>query len=169
MEEALDERGCGVESVCGAAASEENDCDLAAAVREAFALPEREARLYAPLVLAYLGDAVFELVVRTLLTGRSQAAVDKLHKRASGIVKAGAQRALYRAVETELTEEEQAIFRRGRNAKSGTVAKNATLSDYRAATGFEALIGYLYLVGRFDRILYLVRAGLEKTGGEYAG
>ena len=68
------------------------------------------------------------------------------------------------AVADVLTEEEQGMLRRGRNAKSKTMAKNATMKDYRAATGFEALLGYLYLNGRMERLLELVKLGLERTG-----
>ena len=88
--------------------------------------------------------------------------VNKLHQRASRLVKASAQSAIIEKLKDSLTEEEMAVYKRGRNAKSYTMAKNATMSDYRRATGFEALMGYLYLTEQWDRMLELIKTGIEE-------
>lgn len=118
-----------------------------------------DANNQSPLVLAYIGDAVYEMVVRTYVISKSGAQVNKLHKMASNLVKAHAQAEIIKSL--QLDEEELIIFKRGRNAKSVTMAKNATMSDYRNATGFEALIGYLYLNGKTKRMLELIDTGLK--------
>ncbi|MCI8511233.1 MAG: ribonuclease III [Lachnospiraceae bacterium] len=130
----------------------------------AFHLKKMDAALYSPLVLAYLGDAVYEVLIRTLVVNGGNMPVNKLHKRSASLVKAAAQAKLFMAVEDELTEEERAVYKRGRNAKPVSMAKNATVRDYRMATGFEALAGYLYLAGRRTRLVQLVSLGLEKIG-----
>lgn len=127
---------------------------------------KKQAELFSPLVLAYMGDAVFEVFVREMLVRKANVQVNKLHKRASSIVKAEAQARMIAAIKDELTEKEKSIYKRGRNAKSHTTAKNASVSDYRKATGFEALMGYLYLNGEHKRMTELmekaVRTELEK-------
>ena len=109
--------------------------------KEAMKLKEVEAREYSPLALAYLGDAVYELAIRTFVMNHGNTQVNKMHKKTAGLVKAEAQANFYKVLEEELTEEEKAVYRRGRNAKSVTMAKHATMKDYRMATGFEALMG----------------------------
>ena len=128
-----------------------------------FGLEEQDLRTYSPLTLAYIGDAVFELVVRTVLVERKNTQAEKLHKAATKIVKAETQALLIEAVKDDLTEEELAVYKRGRNAKAVTRAKNATMSEYRRATGFEALMGYLYLKGDMARMIKLIRLGVEKA------
>ena len=128
-----------------------------------FGLEEQDLRTYSPLTLAYIGDAIFELVVRTVLVERKNTQAEKLHKAATKIVKAETQALLIEAVKDDLTEEELAIYKRGRNAKAVTRAKNATMSEYRRATGFEALMGYLYLKGDMERMIKLIRLGVEKA------
>ena len=123
-----------------------------------------DPRTYSPLVLAYIGDAVYELLIRTRVINHGSMQVSKMHKKSASLVKAETQANLIKLLSEELTEEEQAVYKRGRNAKSATVAKHATMIDYRMATGFEALIGYLYLNGRHDRMLQLVHDGLEMMG-----
>lgn len=108
------------------------------------------------LVLAYIGDAVFELYVRMYLVAKGGAKVKDLNHDASNLVRASSQADFLRRLETLLSEEEMDVFRRGRNAKSGTVPKNADLQQYRVATGFEALIGYLFLTKKDDRLKYLL-------------
>lgn len=132
--------------------------------RELLMLEERDPNGYSPLVLAYMGDAIYELVIRTKVVNRGNTQVNKLHKRTAGLVKAQTQANLYMLLEEELTEEELAVYKRGRNAKSATMAKNATMKDYRMATGFEALMGWLYLSGRLERLTELVSYGLKKMG-----
>lgn len=129
-----------------------------------FGMEPRDTRSYSPLVLAYIGDGIYDLVIRSMIVGRGNTHVNTLHRRVSQLVKAHAQSELIGVLLPELTEEEQAVYRRGRNAHSATMAKNATMADYRRATGFEALLGYLYLEGRMDRLMDLVRMGLERTG-----
>ena len=137
---------------------------LRESISDLFSLPQPDIRTYSPLTLAYLGDAVYELVIRTLVTGRGNAPVDQLHHAASALEKDQAQSRLSYAILDELTQEELAVFKRGRNAHSYTRAKNASVSDYRRATGFEALMGYLYLTGRYERMLALIRKGMEEEG-----
>ena len=132
--------------------------------RELLMLEERDPNGYSPLVLAYMGDAIYELVIRTKVVNRGNTQVNKLHKRTAGLVKAQTQANLYMLLEEELTEEELAVYKRGRNAKSATMAKNATMKDYRMATGFEALMGWLYLSGRLERLTELVSHELKKMG-----
>jgi ribonuclease-3 family protein len=128
-----------------------------------FGLEEQDLRTYSPLTLAYIGDAIFELVVRTVLVERKNTQAEKLHKAATKIVKAETQALLIEVVKDDLTEEELAVYKRGRNAKAVTRAKNATMSEYRRATGFEALMGYLYLKGDMERMIKLIRLGVEKA------
>ena len=132
--------------------------------KEAFRLKEVDAGMYSPLVLAYLGDAVYEIVIRTMVVNGGNMQVNKLHKRSAGLVKASSQAELIKAIEADLSDEERAVYKRGRNAKSATMAKNAAMKDYRMATGFEALVGYLYLTERFDRLTELLSGGLKKIG-----
>ena len=136
--------------------------NLMADIHKAFAFKDVDIRTYSPLVLAYIGDGIYELVIRSLLVGQGNAQAAKLHKRASALVNAGAQAAMAEKVKEQLTEEELHVFRRGRNANSPTMAKHATMSEYRRATGFEALMGYLYLEGRTERLRELVKLGLEE-------
>lgn len=127
-----------------------------------FGMEPRDTRTYSPLVLAYIGDGIYDLVIRTMMVGKGNAHVNLLHKRTSQLVNAHAQSEMIGVLLSELTEEEQAVYRRGRNAHSPTMAKNATMADYRRATGFEALMGHLYLEGRMDRLMELVLLGLER-------
>ena len=121
------------------------------------------ANEYSPLVLAYLGDAVFELYIREMLISDANMPVNKLHRMATGYVKAKAQSELFEKISDKLTEEEITIFKRGRNAHSYTSAKNADIVDYRRATGFEALIGYLHISERKGRIMELLREGVGNS------
>ena len=129
-------------------------------LKELFHLEDQDLRSYSPLTLAYIGDGVYELIIRTILVKKGNCPVNRLHKKASSLVKAGAQSAIMEVIEEELTPEELSVYRRGRNAHSPTVAKHATMADYRRATGFEALMGYLYLKEDYTRMLTLVRMGI---------
>lgn len=131
-------------------------------IREYFGVREVDIRTYSPLALAYIGDGVFDLVIRSVVVGRGNTRASQLHRRTSEVVKAHTQAEMIRVLKPMLSEEEAEIYRRGRNANSPTMAKNATMSDYRSATGFEALMGYLYLNDRFDRILELTKAGVDR-------
>lgn len=131
--------------------------------KEAFRLKEADASQYSPLVLAYIGDAVYEIMIRTKVVNDGNVQVNKLHKHTAGLVKASAQMELLLACGRAIRRG-KTVCRRGRNAKSGSMAKNATMKEYRMATGFEALVGYLYLAERFDRLTEVVSLGLEKIG-----
>ena len=134
--------------------------ELKKGFHEAFHLEEKDLRTYSPLTLAYIGDGVYELIIRTILVKKGNCPVNRLHKKASSLVKAGAQSAIMEVIEEELTPEELSVYRRGRNAHSPTMAKHATMADYRRATGFEALIGYLYLKEEYTRMITLIRMGI---------
>ena len=123
---------------------------------------ELDMRTYSPLTLAFIGDAVFSLYIRTVVVGRGNTAPGKLHNQCSELVKAGTQSAMIRGIFEELTDEEKSIYKRGRNAQAPSRAKNASMSEYRHATGLEALFGYLYLTGQGQRMTELVEKCLEK-------
>lgn len=133
-------------------------------ILEQFDVGEVDIRTYSPLTLAYIGDGVFELVIRSLVVGEGNRRASDLHRRTSQIVKARSQAEMAECLLPVLTPEESDVYRRGRNAHSPTMAKHATMADYRKATGFEALIGYLYLTDRFERILFLVKEAFAKCG-----
>lgn len=135
-------------------------------IKEVMQLPEVDVVTYSPLALAYIGDGVYDLVIRSIVVGRGNTRASRLHQATSQLVKAQAQSEMMRVLQPLLTEEEQDVYRRGRNAKSPTMAKNATVSDYRRATGFEALMGYLYLTDRFERLVELVQAALKAYDGQ---
>ena len=128
---------------------------------EQFQLDDPDIRTYSPLTLAYIGDGIYELYIRTILIKQGNCQANKLHKRASRLVKAPAQSAMVAVLEPLFTPEEEAVYKRGRNAKSYTTAKNATTGEYRRATGFEAVMGYLYLTGEYHRMIDLIKIGLE--------
>ncbi|MBQ2931822.1 MAG: Mini-ribonuclease 3 [Clostridia bacterium] len=111
---------------------------------------------YSALALAYLGDCVYELFVRTYLLKDLNLPVQRLHKSAIKLVNAKAQSDLYQKIKDKLSDEEIAVYKRGRNTNSHP-PKNADLTDYKSATGVEALIGYLYLKGDSERILELLK------------
>lgn len=131
-------------------------------IKETFEVKEPDVRAYSPLTLAYIGDAIYDVIVRTVVVGRANRAANALHKKTSSIVKAQTQALMIEALCDILTEEETDVYKRGRNAKSYTTAKNASVGDYRKATGLEALVGYLYLKDETDRILFLVKEGLSR-------
>ena len=116
----------------------------------------KQARELNPLVLAYVGDGVHTLYVRLQELGKTTGKADKLHKAVTSRVKAEAQAKSMQSIADMLTQEEDDIFHRARNAHSHSMAKNASVFDYRLATGFEAVIGYLYLTGQCDRLEYLL-------------
>ena len=115
-------------------------------LKEQFHIADIDIRTYSPLTLAYIGDGIYDLVIRSLVVAKGNTRASELHKRTSQIVKAHTQAEMMEVLLPILTEEEAAVYKRGRNAKSFTMAKNATMSDYRKATGFEALMGYHDLV-----------------------
>lgn len=139
---------------------------LLSRIKEEFSCEPVDMRTYSPLTLAFIGDCVFDLIIRTVVVERGNRAANGLHKTKSAIVKAQTQAEMIELLLPELTAEENSVYRRGRNAKSYTTAKNASVGDYRKATGFEALIGYLYMQDDMDRVLYLVKKGLQDKGIE---
>ncbi len=127
-------------------------------------LTEEQIKQLPPPVLAYIGDAAYELYVRLWSAGIEKGAIIKHHRRTVLHVKATAQALILKNLSESLTEEEQDIVRKGRNAKTGSVPKNTGVVEYRLATGFEALMGYLYLTGRRDRLEELIAKGLSSLG-----
>ena len=125
-------------------------------IKEGLYLDGLDPKSYSPLSLAYIGDAIYEIVIRTIVMSAGNMSVNKYHKKSSSMVKASAQ-------------EEMAVYKRGRNSKSGSVAKNASMMDYRKATGVEALVGYLYLAGDMDRIIELIGIGFDLNKKEEIG
>ncbi len=137
-------------------------------MREELGMQEVNIDSYSPLTLAYIGDCVYDLIIKTLVISEGNKQVKKLHQETSKIVQASAQSEMMRVIQEVLTEEEHAVYRRGRNAKSVSPAKNQSLTDYRRATGFEALMGWLYLQDDWKRMIDLIKIGLahleeEKT------
>ncbi len=131
-------------------------------IKESFACGEKDINAYSPLALAYIGDDVFDIIIRTVVVERANRPAHELHLEAVKYVKAPSQAKMIEhllEMESFLSEEEIDIYKRGRNAKSYTSAKNASIQDYRKATGFEALLGYLYLCGRQERVVQIVYEG----------
>jgi ribonuclease-3 family protein len=135
---------------------------IAGYFKSVLGLPETDIKSYSPLTLAFIGDSIFDLIIRTSVVESGNAPVNKLHKRCSILVQASAQADLYHTIKEQLTEDESAIYKRGRNAKSFTSAKNAGVVEYRTATGLEALMGYLYLTDQMDRLLELIQPQINK-------
>lgn len=130
-------------------------------MQEVFQMKEVDVHSYSPLTLAYIGDSIYDLIIKSLVINQGNRQVNKLHKETSRYVQASTQSLMMRAMQEELTEEEHAVYKRGRNAKSVSPAKNQSITDYRRATGFEALLGYLYLKKEWKRMLDLVKIGLD--------
>ncbi|MCD8021201.1 MAG: ribonuclease III [Clostridiales bacterium] len=130
-------------------------------ITSCFPVDEQKLKMYSPLSFAYIGDSVFDLIIRTMVTTKGNTRPNKYHKETIGYVNAAAQTKLMDKIKPCLTEQERVIFRRGKNAKPATCAKNQSHHDYHIATGFEALIGYLYLSGQMDRIMELIAIGLD--------
>lgn len=139
----------------------ETGIDLFEQIQRKNELNDVDLANYSPLTFAYIGDAIYEIVIRTIVVAHSNSQVNKLHKRTSNLVKAPTQAKMIQLLMDELNETEMAIYKRGRNAKSVSMAKNATMSEYRTATGFEALMGYLYLSKQSDRMLELIKKGIQ--------
>ena len=136
--------------------------ELDSYIKNYFEIGDVDIRTYSPLTLAYIGDCVYEIIIRTIVVGKGNRQTSKLHQTTTKLVKAHSQAVLAELISPILIEEEADILRRGRNAKSATMAKNATVADYRMATALEALVGYLYLTNKMDILLELIKYGLEK-------
>lgn len=133
------------------------DRDLFNIIKQNMELEEINIIDYSPLTLAYIGDGIYEVIIRTVIVDEANRQVNKIHKAASNLVKAETQAKMIHFIMDDLTEEEVKIYKRGRNAKAVTRAKNASMSDYRTATGFEALMGWLYLTGQSERMMELIK------------
>lgn len=136
-------------------------------IKDALELKEVDIVSYSPLVLAYIGDCIYDLIIKTMIINRGNKQVHKLHEETSRFVQASTQSLMMRAMQEHLTEEEHAVYRRGRNAKSVSPAKNQSITDYRRATGFEALLGFLYLKKEYKRLMDLVKIGLDSLEEEF--
>lgn len=139
----------------------EESIDLFEQIRLGMDLENFDGDTYSPLTLAYIGDAIYEIVIRTMVVSWGNMQVNKLHKKSSNLVKAQTQAEMAKHITDSLDDKEMSVYKRGRNAKSFTKAKNASVIDYRMATGFEALMGYLYISHKSDRMMELIKMGLE--------
>ena len=135
--------------------------DLAATVRETFSVPGEPMNRYSPLALAFMGDSVYEIIIRSIVVQEANRPAGQLNKMKVKYVNAAAQAKIIEYLEPRLTDEETEVYKRGRNAKSYTSAKNQSVTDYRKATGLEALCGYLYLKGDMGRLLELLQDGVS--------
>ena len=135
--------------------------DFFSLILKNFGMEKKDNNEYSPLALAYLGDAIYDIVIRTVVVSRVRTNVNSYHKATSGVVKAQAQMDMYNAIMPLLTQEEISVFKKGRNANIHSKAKNAKITVYRKATGFEALMGFLYLTGQTDRMLMLIKEGMS--------
>lgn len=140
--------------------------ELNAYMNEVLPMGEVDIQTYSPLALAYIGDAIYDLIIRSMILSRGNKQVQKMHQETSKLVQASTQSLMMRTMQEHLTEEEHGVYKRGRNAKSVTPAKNQSVTDYRRATGFEALLGYLYLKKEYKRIVDLVKIGLDSLERE---
>ncbi len=136
--------------------------DSLKAIADSFPLDEQKVKTYSALSFAYIGDSVYDLIIRTMITTRGNTKPNKYHRQVIEYVNAAAQTRMMERIKPYLNEEEKVMFRRGKNAKPASCAKNQSHHDYRIATGFETLIGYLYLTGKVARIMELVSLGLEE-------
>ncbi len=146
----------------------EEKLNLLDEIKKEFACGEKDVNAYSPLALAYIGDDVYDVIIRTIVVEKANRPAHELHKETVKYVKASAQAAIMdRLLEGEesgecfLSQQEIDVYKRGRNAKSYTMAKNASMTDYRKATGFEAMLGYLYLSGKQSRVLEIVKYGIS--------
>ena len=129
-------------------------------------LTESEAKLVNPQVLAFVGDGVYTMYVRNVVALSSKAKSGELHKTTSSFVKASQQSHIIDRILPLLNDAEKDIFRRGRNYKTHSVAKNASVVDYRRATGFEAVIGYLYLTGNMEKLKNILEVCVKEENNE---
>lgn len=130
-------------------------------IKQQLNIQKMDERTYSPLALAFIGDSVYDLLIRTMVVSQGNRAPQKLHKDVREYVKATYQASMIEKLEPLLTDEELGVYKRGRNAKSGTVPKNTDVITYKMATGFEALIGYLYIQEKFQRVVELIAKGIK--------
>ena len=130
-------------------------------VREIFGITAPDLRQVPVLTLAYVGDSAYDLILRTLFAETTMLHGKPLHDKVQAYVTARSQAKIADGLQEVLTEEEAAVYRRGKNAHPETVSKHASLTEYHKATGLEALIGYLYLSGQAERAVSLVKEGMK--------
>lgn len=135
--------------------------ELYLTIKEQYNLDSVNPGELAPLILAHIGDAIYEVVIRTMVLSKGNRQIEKVHKETIKYVNAKTQAEMADKMMPHMTDEELDIYKRGRNAKSSTKAKNASIADYRKATGFEALMGFLYLKGETKRMLELIEEGMK--------
>ena len=135
--------------------------DILTLIEKSFSFEKANLEDLTPLGMAFVGDAVGTLVIRTIAASDGPQRVEKLHRFSADLVSAAAQSQMMHAIQPNLTEEEHSIYRRGRNQKPVTRARHQSVGDYRRATGFEALIGYLYLTHQHERLIELMKIGYE--------
>ncbi|SDJ55815.1 ribonuclease-3 family protein [Lachnospiraceae bacterium G41] len=136
--------------------------DLPAKIKEQFEIKDTDINTYNPLTLAFIGDSVYETIVRTMVVSKGNKSVNALAKDKNKLVNAKTQSRIAEILTQYYTEEEADIYRRGKNAKTANHSKSAAYSEYHRATGLEAVFGYLYLTGKLDRCLELFKTALEK-------
>ena len=136
--------------------------DLPAKIKEQFDIKDTDINTYNPLTLAFIGDSVYENIVRTMVVSKGNKSVNALAKDKNKLVNAKTQSRIAEILTEYYTEEEADIYRRGKNAKTANHSKSAAYSEYHRATGLEAVFGYLYLTGKLDRCLELFKTALEK-------
>ena len=130
-------------------------------VNQTLNLKKEDTIRYSSLALAYIGDCVFDLIIKSMVINQGNRPINQMHIATSSYVQASTQSLMMRGIQEHLTETELGYYRRGRNAKSLSPAKNQSITDYRRATGFESLLGYLYLENQYQRLMDLVKIGLE--------
>lgn len=136
--------------------------NLTKSLEEVFEIHIASPQQLSPLVLAYIGDSIYDLVIKTyILETKGNMQVGKLNQYASHLLKAVSQSLMIEQIQSVLSKEEETIYKRGRNAKPHTCAKNASIMEYKKATGFEALLGWLYLKGEFDRLMELIKMSVD--------
>ena len=140
----------------------EESIKIEEAIVKALKLETVDPRTYSPLVLAYIGDAVYELLIRTKVINHGSMQVNKMHKKSASLVKAETQANIIKAIQDDLTEEELAVFRRGRNAQVHSIPSHASRAQYSTATALEALFGWLYLGGQRQRASDLFDVMMEE-------
>ena len=136
--------------------------DLPGKIKEQFDIKDTDINTYNPLTLAFIGDSVYETIVRTIAVSKGNKSVNALAKDKNKLVNAKTQSRIAEILTDYYTEEEADIYRRGKNAKTANHSKSAAYSEYHRATGLEAVFGYLYLTGNLDRCLELLKTALEK-------
>ena len=136
--------------------------DLPGKIKEQFDIKDTDINTYNPLTLAFIGDSVYETIVRTLVVTKGNKSVNALAKDKNKLVNAKTQSRIAEILTDYYTEEEADIYRRGKNAKTANHSKSAAYSEYHRATGLEAVFGYLYLTGNLERCIELLKTALDK-------